>query len=240
MNPSMRLLPLPGVFRPPSDAWMLARCIRQEQLPPRARALDICTGSGVLALAAALAGIDDVTAVDISRRAVLAVRLNARLNGLRVRALHGDLFEPVAGERFDLIVSNPPYLPSVEDALPEDGLRRAIEGGPDGRAFLDPICRQAPEHLRPGGVLLLVHSSACGEHQTLRALRRSGLDAAVAFRHRGRLGPRMRARLDVLMERDLVQGDFEEILVIRGQLQAAAATRSSRDRGGRRLEGVSA
>src|SRR5689334_17657235 len=103
----MRLLTLPGVFRPISDTWLLAEALEREQLPPGARVLDLCSGSGALAVHAAAHA--EVTAVDISRRAVLTIRLNAALNGVRVRARRGDLFAAVAGERFDAIVSNPPY-----------------------------------------------------------------------------------------------------------------------------------
>src|SRR5436305_11453289 len=99
----MYILPLPGVFRPPSDAWLLARYIEAEQLPRSASALDLCTGSGVLALSAARAGASRVVAVDVSRRAVLATRLNAALNRLSVQAVRGDLFAAVPRERFDLI-----------------------------------------------------------------------------------------------------------------------------------------
>ena len=104
---------------------MLAERV-QEEVIPGFSVLDLCAGSGAVAVAAALAGAGEVTAVDVSRRSALAVRLNAALNGVRVRALQGDLFEPVAGRRFDLIVSNPPYLPG---ALPERGAARAWEGG---------------------------------------------------------------------------------------------------------------
>jgi release factor glutamine methyltransferase len=196
---------------------MLAACVREESLPTHARALDLCTGSGVLALAAAEAGAETVTATDISRSAVIAARINAKLNGLHVRALRGDLFDPVAGERFDLIVCNPPYLPSQDDALPRRGVRRATEAGHDGRAFLERICSEAADHLLPGGVLLLVHSSACGEESTLRALSEAGLETSIALRHRGHLGPRMRARLPMLLRRGLLDGDAEQILVFRAQ-----------------------
>src|SRR3712207_6542112 len=82
---------------------MLADVLRQETLRPGSRVLDVCTGSGLLALTAARRGVRDVTAVDVLRRSVLTVRLNARLNGVRVRALRGSLFEPVPGEAFDVI-----------------------------------------------------------------------------------------------------------------------------------------
>jgi release factor glutamine methyltransferase len=214
----MRLLPLPGVFKPPSDSWMLAHRLGQEPLHERSRVLDVCAGSGVLAVLAAMRVRSGVTAVDISRRAVLATRLNAKLNRVTVTALRGDLFLPVGDARFDLIISNPPYLPTPGGELPPRGLARAWEGGPAGRAYIDRICAEAAEHLRPSGVLLLVHSSVCGERETLAALGESGLRTEVAVRSRGPLGPRLRARADWLRAHDLVLADgCEEILVIRAQ-----------------------
>jgi len=155
----MRLVHAPGVFRPRSDSWMLARALRAER-PAGRRVLDLCTGSGVLAVCAAMAGAHEVAAIDVSRRAVLACRLNARLNGVRVRALRGDLLAPIDGARFDLIVSNPPYVPAEADELPRRGPGRAWEAGRAGRALLDRICAEAPARLAQGGALLLVQSWA--------------------------------------------------------------------------------
>ncbi|MEA2249704.1 MAG: release factor glutamine methyltransferase, partial [Solirubrobacteraceae bacterium] len=69
----MRLLTLPGVFRPRSDSWMLAAHLRG-QLRPGAAVLDVCTGSGLLAVTAARHGAGSATAIDVSRRAVLTAR----------------------------------------------------------------------------------------------------------------------------------------------------------------------
>jgi release factor glutamine methyltransferase len=213
----VRLVVPPGVFRPPSDAWMLVEALRGQTLPPRASALDLCTGSGVLAVAAALRGAREVTAVDLSRRAVLTARLNARLNGVRVRACRGDLFAPVGRARFDAIVSNPPYVPGC--APPDSGLARAWEAGSDGRALLDRICVEAPGHLRPGGFILLVHSEMCGTETTLEALRAGGLEAEVISRRRGPLGPLMSARVQALEQRGLLAPGQreEEVVIIRGR-----------------------
>jgi release factor glutamine methyltransferase len=205
----------PGVFRPRPDTWLLADAITGT--PPRhARVLDVCTGSGALAVAAALAGAREVTAVDISRRAVLATRLNARRNRVRVRVLRGDLFAPVGERRFDLIVSTPPYLPSPHAGVPRRGAERAWEGGRDGRALLDRICAQAPRHLEPGGSLLLVQSSVCAPQETVRRLESAGLEAEPVARRRGPLGPLLAARADLLASRGLMgpEGD-EELVVIR-------------------------
>lgn len=190
----MKLLTLPGVFAPISDSWMLAEAIRQEVLLADSRALDVCTGSGVLALTAAECGAA-ATAIDVSRRALLTVRLNAARAGLQVRTLRGHTFAPVAGERFDLIVSNPPYVPSPRPGLPRRGACRAWEAGHDGRIILDALCDASPAHLRPGGVLLLVHSSLIDIDATVQRLRRAGLaEVEVRARVRGPLGPLMRAQ----------------------------------------------
>lgn len=193
---------------------MLARAIVREGLPAGARLLDVCTGSGVLAVTGALHGAAS-TAVDVSRRAVATAWINARINGVRVRALRGSLFDPVDGERFDCVVSNPPYVPSHDDALPSRGLRRAWDAGRDGRVVLDRLCDEVGERLNPGGVVLLTHSTIIGEEETLGRLRAGGLEAAVVERRRGPLGPLMRERVQQgLLPADL---DEEEVLVIRAQ-----------------------
>ena len=101
--------------------------------------------------------------------------------------------------------------------LPQSGAERAWEGGPDGRALLDRLCAQAPRHLAPGGVLLVVHSSLCGTDSTLDLLREQGLRADVAVRHHGSLGPLLRARAAELESRDLLAAGQreEEVVVVR-------------------------
>jgi release factor glutamine methyltransferase len=196
---------------------MLARLISRDPRLPGSRVLDLCTGSGALAIAAARAGAQSVTAVDVSRRSVATARLNAALNGARIRALRGDLLQPVEGGRFDVIVSNPPYVPSVEDALPRRGERRAWDAGRDGRTLLDRIAREAPAHLEPGGTLWLVHSSVCDTGRTLDSLAAAGLEASVAETARGPLGPLLAARAPMLAERGLIDPDTgeEELVAIR-------------------------
>lgn len=206
------------MFRPHSDSWLLARHIRTERLPDTARVLDLFTGSGVLAIAAADRPGTEVVAVDISRRATLAARINAAVNRVRVKALRGDMFEPVREQRFDLIVSNPPYLPGDGATIATHSPARAWEGGPSGRRFLDRLCAEAPAHLAPGGVLLLVQSSVCGERDTLEALRAAGLFPKVVARSRGPLGPLLAPRATRLREQGLIEDDgCEELLVIRAR-----------------------
>lgn len=210
----MRLLTLPGVFRPRSDAWLLAGVLAA-RVPSGAAVLDLFTGSGVLAIAAGRAGGGPVTAVDVSRRAVACARVNGRLNGVAVRALRGDLFAPVATKSFDLISANPPYVPGADGALPARGPARAWEGGREGRAALDRLCSEARDHLVSGGELLLVQSALVGVDETLTRLDAAGLRAAVVARRRGPLGPLMAARASILEERGvLAPGQRDEELVV--------------------------
>jgi release factor glutamine methyltransferase len=213
----VRLVRLPGVFRPRSDTWMLAR-EAVTSLRDRDEALELCTGSGAVALEMAAAGAR-VTALDISRRSIATVRLNALLRRLSVRALRGSLFEPIAGERFDLIVTNPPYVPAPTDDLPDRGARRAWDAGWDGRALIDPICDAAAAHLEPGGAILIIHSSLCGTDATLDRLRAAGLEADVVARERGPLGPLMLARVEQLEASGALEpGEREEdVVIVRGR-----------------------
>ena len=218
----VRLVTLPGVFAPISDSHMLADVLRNETLLCTSRVLDLCTGSGLMALTAAKRGVRDVTAVDVSWRSVLTVRINARLNGVRVRALRGSLFEPVGGEQFDVITCNPPYVPAESDELPRSGPERAWDAGRDGRVVLDRLLADAPAHLRPGGRLLVTHSSLLGVEATRAALAAAGLEVEVPVRRRGPLGPLMSARVEHLERQGLLrpgQRD-EEVLVFRGRRPA--------------------
>ena len=209
---------LPGVFRPISDTWLLAACLRDE-LKPGAEVADVCTGSGVLAVTAKLHGAGSVTAVDASRRAVLSARLSAWRNGVAIRTVRGDLFAPLAGRRFDLIVSNPPYVPAETDAIPQRGASRAWDAGRSGRVLLDRLCEQAPGHLRDGGALLVVHSSMCGENRTRHVLEHAGLTVDVMARKRGPLGPLMAQRVALLERRGMLNKGQrnEEMLVFRAR-----------------------
>ena len=218
----MRVYTLPGVFRPRDDSRRLAALAAAEPLPPRPRILDVCTGSGIVGVAAARRpDAPEVWALDVSRRAVVTAWLNARLNGARIRARRGDLLAPVRGLTFDLILANPPYVPGDEPP-PARGAARAWEGGPDGRAVLDRLLAEAPPLLAPGGVLVVTHSSLSGEEATLEALRTAGLEPEVRARVRGGLGPIVAARARELRSRGVLSGerDEEEVLVIAGHRPA--------------------
>jgi SAM-dependent methyltransferase len=120
-------------------AWLTVRA-------PVERALDLGTGNGQQALLAARHA-RHVTAIDINPRALRFAGFNAALNGAPpIELREGNLFEPVAGERFDLIVCNPPYVIS-----PESGVAYR-DGGLAGDSFCEAIVRQLPAYLEPGGI----------------------------------------------------------------------------------------
>lgn len=128
------------------------------------RLLDLGTGTGAIALALAFERpVAQVVAVDISAGAAAVARRNAHRLGLsaRVDVREGPWFAPVAGERFDLIASNPPYIESADPHVSEGDLRfeprGALVSGADGLDDLRHIATKAPDHLHPGGWLLVEH-----------------------------------------------------------------------------------
>jgi release factor glutamine methyltransferase len=215
------LVRLPAVYPPSEDSMLLADAVAAEPLAG-ARVLDLCTGSGVVAVSAMQAGAEDVVAVDVSRRAVLAARLNLWGGGGRTTVRRGDLFAVVPDGGYDLIVSNPPYVPSKHDDLPTRGAARAWDGGRDGRSVVDRICDEAPSRLRPGGRMLLVHSDVAAPERTVERLERAGLDVAVVARRDVPFGPVMTRRAERLREARLIaEGPpVEQLVVIRAALPA--------------------
>jgi release factor glutamine methyltransferase len=148
------------------------------------RVLDLGTGSGAIALAIAhTAPSTSVTAVDASREALALAQANALRLGLKLRFAHGSWFDPVAGEQFDLVVSNPPYI--AEDDPHLAALRHeprvALVSGADGLDDLRRIIATAPAHLAPGGWLLLEHG--WNQAEAVRALLTEAGFESVQSRH---------------------------------------------------------
>lgn len=150
------------VPRPDTEVLVDVALRRTAERDMYGRALDLCTGSGCVALALGLRRRTwKITGSDLSEDALAVARTNAiRLGVARnVHFVHGDLFRSVReNQRFELIVSNPPYIPSGEIAelMPEVRdfePRLALDGGADGARVLRRLVAEAPAYLNPGGVL---------------------------------------------------------------------------------------
>jgi len=129
------------------DSLALARTVPRT---PQKRSLDLCTGSGVQAVLNA-SHCRDNWAVDINPRAVHFSRRNARFNGVNLKVVQGNLYEPLDPGRFDLITANPPFVPT-----PEKDLQLFRPGGESGEEITAEIIRQLPQRLEIGGTLALV------------------------------------------------------------------------------------
>lgn len=148
----------PGVLIPRADTEILVEKALA-WMKPGARVLDIGTGSGAIAVSLAKLGRQaQVTAVDVSDRALEIARRNAERNGAAVEFVKSDCFSALKGRKYDMIVSNPPYISEDEmrGLMPEVTREPelALFGGADGLDFYRRISREAPEYLNEGGCLL--------------------------------------------------------------------------------------
>ena len=128
-------------------------------LPRPARVLDVCTGSGCIAVAVAKLAGADVTAVDISPQALSLATENAKLHDTNIRFIQSDLFCGINGQTFDVIISNPPYIPTAElgglQAELSHEPRLALDGGDDGMDIYRRLVPLSLEYLAPDGALFL-------------------------------------------------------------------------------------
>jgi len=142
-----------------------------------AQVLDVGCGSGLYTVALLLAGAARVTALDVNPACTAAAIDNAARNGLDpgvVEAITGDLAALAGPPRWDLVVCNPPHFPSDPAYASADGLETALVGGVDGRALYDVLLARLDDLLRPGGTLLLAHSSLTDVARTEARLTAAG------------------------------------------------------------------
>ena len=201
---------------------MLCEVMAQTRLVPGRRVADLCTGSGVVAIKAAALGAASVTAFDVSDAAVRCARANAHASGVDVKVQLGTCSSAIAFAPFDVVVSNPPYVPTPPgvdaEAVPaQAGPAGAFNAGADGRLVLDPLCAAAPQLVGPEGTLLVVQSELSDVEASLALLRRGGLKASVVTRWWIPFGPVLEARAQWLEEVGLLRRDrrTEQLVVIR-------------------------
>lgn len=140
---------LEGVYDPGDDSFMLVEAVLKD-IRPGEKVLEVGTGSGIVSFFAK--DLTDTVATDISPLACA----NARLNGVEV--VRTDLFSGICGQ-FDVVIFNPPYLPTAEDERLDSWLNRAFDGGPDGRDVIRQFLAGVKRILPVGGRVLTVFSS---------------------------------------------------------------------------------
>ncbi|HLK41114.1 MAG TPA: peptide chain release factor N(5)-glutamine methyltransferase [Polyangiaceae bacterium] len=191
---TFRVDPRVLVPRPDTEALVEVALERTRSLSMSARGLDLCTGSGCVAITIARERpTSRVVATDVSAAAIDVARNNAqRLGAYNVAFLPGDLYAAVPGEwRFDLITANPPYVPSGEiaDLQPEvrdHEPRAALDGGDDGMTILCRVVSGAADRLRHGGVLAV--EVGAGESTAIAArMENAGFDHVEIRRDYGRI-----------------------------------------------------
>jgi release factor glutamine methyltransferase len=161
---SLEFAVTPAVLIPrPETETLVMEALRRLKPMNTPKVLDIGTGSGAVAITIAKQHTGaEITAVDVSASAIEVASGNAKTHGVadRVSFVEGDLFTPVIGRTFDLIVSNPPYIAHGEFATLDPGVRdfeprSALDGGVDGLDFYRRIANEVPVFLAPGATILV-------------------------------------------------------------------------------------
>lgn len=216
-----------GVYLPQADSQLLIDTLEQTAVAVGRRVLDLCTGSGVLAIAAAQLGAAEVSAWDIDPRAVRCAQANADSVGVDVRVTRGSIGAALRKAPYDVVICNPPYVPTPHNGHEEfisatAGPAWAWDAGEDGRQFLDPLCSAAPELLADGGTILVVHSEFADADQTVRSLRSGGLGADIVARQSIPFGPVLSARARWLEDTGRLERGrrTEELIVVRADKYA--------------------
>lgn len=145
---------------------------------PGERVLELGCGLGLAAVLLARQGAR-VVATDVVASAVATTRANAVLNGVDVDVRLGDCYAPVAGERFDLVCTNPPQMPTPPGASRDDAAAAADNGGLDGWDLLDRVIDGAPAHLVPGGRLIFTIFAFLGRKRALAKLDARGFTPSI-------------------------------------------------------------
>jgi release factor glutamine methyltransferase len=163
----------PGqVYCPEADTYLLFDAALRE-IKPGDRVLEIGTGSGYIA--AALAGVAEVIATDINPHAVFAAKQRG------VEAVRTDLAHGLRG-KFDLVIFNPPYLPTLDEEKIDDWLEYALDGGLDGRKVIERFAIEVGHVLAAGGRVLLLISSLTGIDNTIDIFESSGYKVEIVER----------------------------------------------------------
>ncbi len=162
------------VYQPEADTYLLLDAAKKE-VNPGDRILEIGTGSGLISRE--LAKVSDVVATDINPHAALC----ARCTGVNV--VRSDLFAGIRGT-FDLILFNPPYLPTQPEERIDDWLEYALDGGETGRAVIERFAAEVGRVLAPHGRILLLISSLTGFEEVVDLFSRQGFKSEMVLKQK--------------------------------------------------------
>jgi release factor glutamine methyltransferase len=166
----------PEVYEPAEDTFLFAENL---DIQRKDEVLEIGTGTGLIAIYAAQR-TRKVVATDTNEHAVKCALKNTIANRTyNVELRKGNLFEPVEGEKFDLILFNTPYLPTSPDEKLDEELNAAFDGGLEGRDTIDQFIEQVKDYLNDGGRVQLVQSSLSDNEKTLSKLEELGFKAEI-------------------------------------------------------------
>lgn len=155
----LQLLIFDDVYEPAEDSYLLAKWV--EKFSKGKSVLDMGTGCGIQAIVAAKAGASHVVGVDLNGNAVENAKLNAKQNNVKCEFFVSDLFSNVK-ETFDMIVFNPPYLPTSDEEKLKGNINLAFDGGKSGRELLDKFLKEYKNYLNKNGFALVLESSLSG------------------------------------------------------------------------------
>lgn len=150
----MNIKNCPKVYKPSDDSYLLLKNIKVKK---NENVLDMGTGSGIIGISCAKNGAN-VTCADINPYAVELTEKNAGLNDVNIKVVESDLFEKIKG-KFDVIVFNPPYLPTSNDERIDDEINSAWDGGEEGDKVILGFLRNFKRYLKKDGRCYLLVSS---------------------------------------------------------------------------------
>ncbi len=180
------------VYPPSEDSHLLTDVLR---LSPSAEdVLELCCGSGIVGLSLA-PSVKRIVVSDLSPLAVMNTVLNYKRNGLfsKVDAVAGDLFQPLLGRAFDLVIMNPPYV--ADDGEASD---LSWSGGPKGREIIDRFLNSVASYINPGGRAIFIQSDLNGVEETIAKARSNGMVARI-------IGKRI-FRFETLLAMEVIPG----------------------------------
>ncbi len=145
---------MPEVYEPSEDSFLLAEAALSKIAGPE-RILEVGCGSGIIAAVVKANTNAEIIGIDINPYAAKCTKGNG------IESIRGDLLSCIKG-KFDMIIFNPPYLPTRKEERTKDWINAALDGGPDGRRIIYEFLKQAAGHLVKNGKILMVLSSLTG------------------------------------------------------------------------------